>query len=104
MAQTSVIYDHTGTVVRTIHFDPTDPYAERTPFTIQTTQDLEPMWEDIAAARDAPKGKNMVHVATVPVEVVELAMREGWFNDQKAWNRFLNDIDNRDFRVHGGHL
>jgi hypothetical protein len=31
-------------------------------------------------------------------------MREGWFHDDKAWERWLNDRDNRDFRVWEGRV
>jgi hypothetical protein len=40
----------------------------------------------------------------VPMTVVETAMREGWFNDKAAWRRWLNDRDNRAFRVWGGQV
>jgi hypothetical protein len=36
------------------------------------------------------------------VTVVEKAMREGWFHDDAAWARFLNDADNKKFRVWQG--
>ena len=46
----------------------------------------------------------MTHVAKVPVTVVERAMREGWFHDDKAWDKFLNDPDHKGFRVDEGRL
>jgi hypothetical protein len=31
-------------------------------------------------------------------------MLEGWFHDKKAWKRWANDPNNRDFRVWKGRL
>jgi hypothetical protein len=41
-------------------------------------------------------------IARVPFTVWEKAHHEGW--DQKDWDKFLNDPENRDYRVWGGRL
>ena len=41
-------------------------------------------------------------LARVPFTVWEKAYHENW--DQKDWDKFLNDPENRDFRVWGGRL
>jgi len=41
-------------------------------------------------------------IARVPFTVWERAFHENW--DQNDWNKFLNDPDNRDYRVWGGRL
>jgi hypothetical protein len=41
-------------------------------------------------------------LARVPFTVWEKAYHEDW--DQKKWNEFLNDPENRDFRVWNGRL
>jgi thioesterase domain-containing protein len=95
------IYDQFGSVARVIH---APRYADQETV-LQTVEDCEPVVESVRALRDqqAPRS-DMKHVARVPVTVVEKAMREGWFNDQKAWDRWLNDPDNKDFRVWGGRV
>jgi hypothetical protein len=44
----------------------------------------------------------MTTLARVPFTVWERAHHEDW--DDKDWNRFLNDPDNRDYRVWRGWL
>jgi hypothetical protein len=44
----------------------------------------------------------MTTIARVPYTVWERAYHENW--DQKKWDQFLNDPENRDFRVWGGRL
>ena len=41
-------------------------------------------------------------IARVPFPIWERAYHENW--DQKDWDKFLNDPDNRDFRVWPGRL
>jgi hypothetical protein len=96
----SVIYDASGNIVRKVHFDEVDGDA-----VFETVEDFTDCVESVKVLRDHHKDRgDMKHVARVPVTVVERAMREGWFHDQKAWNKFLNDPDNKDFRVWGGNL
>jgi hypothetical protein len=95
------IYDQFGSVVRVIHA----PRYEDQDTVLQTVEDCEPIVESARHLREVHQaGSDMKHVARVPVTVVEKAMREGWFNDQAAWNRWLNDPDNRDFRVWQGRV
>lgn len=102
MSQKKYIYDANGTVARVLHADDRDPFGD---FAIETIEDVEPLLESVKVLRDDHKARgDMKHVARVPVTIVEKAMREGWFNDQAAWNRFLNDPDNKDFRVWEGRL
>ena len=102
MSQKKFIYDAHGSVARVLHADDRDPSGD---FTIETIEDVEPVLESVKRLREdhKPRG-DMKHVARVHVTIVEKAMREGWFNDQAAWNRFLNDPDNKDLRVWGGRL
>jgi hypothetical protein len=95
------IYDQFGSVVRVIHA----PRYEDQDTVLQTVEDCEPIVESVRHLREAQAPRaDMKHVARVPVTVVEKAMREGWFNDQAAWDRWLNDPDNRDFRVWEGRV
>lgn len=94
------IYDQNGNILRKIHFNEVDGDA-----VLETVEDFTACVESAKILRDHQDNKAaMRHVARVPVTVVERAMREGWFHDQKAWNRFLNDPDNKDFRVWEGRL
>lgn len=96
-----VIYDHTGTVTRVLHTNEDgDAFGD---FAIQTVEDVEPAIESakVLADEHAERG-DLKHVARVPVTVVEKAMREGWFHDQAAWRRWMNDPDNKKFRVWQG--
>lgn len=43
-------------------------------------------------------------VARVPVPFVEKMMIEGSFHDENHWRSWLNDGDNRDFRVWEGRI
>jgi hypothetical protein len=93
------IYDQFGSVIRTVH-----THADGS-VTLANTADYEEVIRQNAAERDQITGKETFRkVATVPVHEVERAMREGWFHDDKAWERWLNDRDNRDFRVWEGRV
>lgn len=69
---------------------------------------MEEFYDDLAldaaaAARDqAQKHKDMRHLAVVPDSVRARALREGWYFDEKAWKRWMNDSDNSRLRVSGG--
>lgn len=106
MATVKQLYDHVGNVARVLHVDDRDPTGWNSEFITETIEDVEPVLDSAARLRaDGHNPKStMRHVARVPVTVVERAMREGWFHDQKAWDRFLNDPDNKGFRVWEGRL
>jgi hypothetical protein len=96
------LYDHRGNVARVLHARPEDPWGD---FAIQTVEDVEPIIDGVKVARENHDPKaNMKHVARVPLTVVERAMREGWFHDKKKWSQWLNDPQNRDFRVWEGRV
>lgn len=41
-------------------------------------------------------------LAVIPPSVQAKAINEGWINDQKAWKRWMNDIDNRSLKITDG--
>jgi hypothetical protein len=43
-------------------------------------------------------------MAVIPDSVKARAFREGWYFDETAWKRWMNDIDNRKLRVSGGRV
>lgn len=94
------IFDQYGSVVKVLHTQRDDHE-----FHIETLEDVEPIIEEAKALRENHKTRSdMKHVARVPSSVAEKAMREGWFHDQKAWDKWLNDPQNRDFRVWEGRV
>lgn len=102
MGERKYIYDAKGTVVRVLHARPEDPFGD---FAIQTFEDVEPIIDEVKELRENHRSRgDMKHVARVPVTIVEKAMREGWFHDEKKWHRWLNDPQNKDFRVTSGRL
>lgn len=93
------IYDASGTIVRTVHVNDADETV-----TFNMAQDCEPIIAAARARRELPMDKELRPVAEVPMVVIERAMREGWINDQAAWAKWLNDPDNRAFRVWEGRV
>lgn len=94
------LYAADGTVARVLHARPEDPFGD---FAIQTVEDVEPIIDSVKELSENQGGKShWKHVARVPVTVVEQAMREGWYHDQAKWKQWLNDSQNKDFRVWKG--
>ncbi len=73
-------------------------------FVVETVEDVAPILRDVVRAKELPQSKDMRLAAKVPMAVVEQAMREGWFNDNARWRAWLNDPDNRKFRVAEGRV
>ena len=70
-----------------------------------TTQDVSPVIEHCKnIAENVKPGKDLRHVAEVPLVVYQRACREGWANDMNAWKRCLNNSDNKVFRTWQGKL
>jgi hypothetical protein len=55
--------------------------------------------EQAARQRELGQGKDVRNMAVIPDSVKARALREGWYWDDKAWTRWMNDIDNRKLRV-----
>jgi hypothetical protein len=72
--------------------------------TLETRQDCEPIVEFCKAAKDRPQDPAFRHVAEVPMSVIGKWMRDGCLDDEKHIRRWLNDPDNRDFRIWPGRL
>ena len=69
-----------------------------------TAQNVNPVIEHVSKLREFQPGKHLRHAAEIPMVIWNKALREGWHNDKKAWKRFLNDPDNKAFRVWQGRL
>jgi hypothetical protein len=58
-----------------------------------------------ANARDADVDQTGQHfrlVARVPMSIMNKAIQEGWSRDKEKWREWLNNSDNRAFRVWPG--
>lgn len=94
-------YRRNSRVTSTIHAD-TDRPDE---FTLQTTENLDPIIQFCQHQREnlRPQGqRDMVPVAEIPLSVVEKMMADGSWDDENALKRWLNDPDNRCFRIWEG--
>ena len=69
-----------------------------------TAQNVRPVIEHARALRELKPGKNFRHAAEIPQVIWNKALREGWHNDPKAWKKWLNDPDNKPFRVWPGRI
>lgn len=69
-----------------------------------TEQDVTGIVDYCAAQSHMPGSKDMKHVAEIPLAVVERMMQDGSWNDPQAIKRWLNNPDNRAFRVWHGRV
>lgn len=97
------VYHRGKEITRVLHCDPLDPDGEAV---VETIQDLEPLIEENKRLRELNngRGEHFALLGRVPVHVYERAVREGWAEDQAKWRAWLNDPDNRAFRVNEGHV
>jgi hypothetical protein len=95
-----LIYDAYGDVARRVHYE-----HDSDDLLLETIVKHDASIERNKMLRETMTGKETYrHVASVPLDVAERAMREGWYHDEAAWKRWLNDADNRDHRVWQGTL
>lgn len=69
-----------------------------------TTQDVQPVIEHVKNLKHNTirPGKDLRHVAEVPMVIYQKALREGWSKDSAKWKKWLNDPDNKVFRTWQG--
>ncbi len=69
-----------------------------------TTQDVNPVIDHVKKLRDntIKPGKDMRHIAEVPMFFYQKVVREGWDRDRAAWKKWLNNPDNNVFRTWQG--
>lgn len=103
MAKT--VYYNQNSVMREIITD-----AHSSEVTMHTAQDVEPIIETVKELRDIHhhighrRSENLVPVAEIPLTVYEQAAREGWLHDKKKWREWLNDPQNKVFRITDGRV
>ena len=72
---------------------------------IHTKQNVQPVIDGVKMLSETiTPGKDLRHVAEIPMVVVQRAMREGWFNDGAKIKAWLNDPDNDVFRTWKGEV
>lgn len=69
-----------------------------------TQQNVQPVIEQVKVFSDNTPGKTFRHAAEIPMVIWTKALREGWHNDKTAWKKWLNDPDNKAFRVWKGKI
>ena len=69
---------------------------------VHTQQNVQPVLEHVKMLSDNKPGKELRHVAEVPIIIYNKAVREGWGNDPAAWKKWLNNPDNKLFRTWKG--
>lgn len=93
-------YQNDGVIRRHAHND-----TEGGRFVLASEMECDQLIRANRALRENQTGKETYRLAArVPMPIAERAFREGWFHDDEAWRRFLNDGDNRDFRVWEGRI
>lgn len=71
--------------------------------TVEDRYDIEPALDLARLSRDTvTPSKEMRLAAIIPQDVLDRAFREGWYNDKKAWKKWMNEPQNRPFRVWEG--
>ena len=71
---------------------------------IETRQDVTHIVEAAKILSEETPDKDFRLAAVIPQTVLDQALIDGWFHDKKAWKRWANDPNNRDFRVWKGRL
>jgi hypothetical protein len=100
MAERKVTYRNDGAIKRTAVWEDDDPLKIH----IYTEQDLTQAIENnkILSELHPSRSTNKLVARGVPVSVYEKSILENW--DSKDWARWLDDPDNRAFRVWPGRV
>ena len=75
---------------------------------VARARNFDKLLETIAVDREHAKGKDMLHVASLPIELIEKWKNETGFDwytaTEKERKAKLNDSDNKAFRVYEGKI
>jgi len=69
---------------------------------MHTVQDVSKTLNYVKQLEEQKPGKDLRHVAEVPLVIYEKAKLEGWADDPKAWKKWLNAPENKPFRTWKG--
>lgn len=99
MTSHKFIYSNKDGVRRTMLSDHEKPNQ----FTVHTEVDVTDLVKhNIMLAEDQKRKSVNKLLARVPLTIYEKSMLEGW--DESDWKKWLNDPDNKAFRVWGGQV
>jgi hypothetical protein len=100
MTERKVVYQNDGAVKRTMVWEDDKPEIVH----VHTEQDLTQAIENNKKLAELHPRRSMNKLVArgVPISVYEKSVLEGW--DRKDWDRWLNDPDNRAFRVWQGRV
>lgn len=100
MAEVKRVYHDQDGVRRTSIWDDERPYE----LTVHTQVDMDRVIENNKIMRELQPARstNKLVARGVPMTVVEQSIREQW--DDGDWKKWLNDPDNRAFRVWEGQV
>jgi|TARA_Y100000401_G_C8157143_1_gene142438 hypothetical protein len=73
-------------------------------FVYQTVQNVQPVIELAKNLGEFKPGKEFRHVAEIPMVIYQRMVRDGSIRDKKALKKWLNDPDNKLFRVWKGKI
>lgn len=71
---------------------------------VETRQDVDPIIRAAKVISELPPDKDFRHAAYVPEAVLNQAFVEGWFHDEAAWKKWLNDPVNECYRTWKGRM
>ena len=71
-------------------------------FVYHTKQNVAQILKHVKDLQEFKPGKELRHVAEVPMVIYQKAIREGWANDKAKWKKWLNDPNNKLFRTWQG--
>lgn len=99
------LLDRWGNTLSRIHV----PKDDSEPLVVERAENVSAVLDEAKRVREEHEGRwhkreLLRPVAEVPASVVEQAMREGWFKDQKKWKQWMNNPDNKAFRIWGGRV
>jgi hypothetical protein len=98
MTERRIVYREADGVKRTMILD--DEHPNRV--VVQTDQDLTEILAGIERDREIPQTGPMRRVATLPIEIYERMVREGWGPDDEA--KWLSSSDAAPFRIWRGNV
>lgn len=95
--ESRVLYRNSDGVRRTFLLDQENPHQ----FTVHTQVEMDEVLEGVKRARENqnPRAVNKT-VARVPMTVYEQSLVEQW--DEGDWKKWLNDPDNKAYRIWQG--
>ena len=69
-----------------------------------SSQNVQPILDNVENLSEVQNSKELKHVAEIPMVIYQKAIREGWSKDKKKWKKWLNDPDNKLFRIWPGRV